>query len=94
MRWQTSYSLKMKPIGPYAIVAGQKYVSEVRAMCRILRAGGRPESCKFRPLRCCYPGHFLQQRLNERLRRAIDRGETSQAIARRGVLGAVGRHRN
>lgn len=92
LRKQTAYSLKMKRIGPYAVVAAQKYVSQVRAMRRVLRAGGIPSLSNYRPLRRSYPKGFLHHRLDQRLVQAIVRGETSRAIARRSFFGGLGRY--
>ena len=93
LRWQSALSRRRRQLGPAIAVHTQHLVSVLRAMRRRLLAGGKPSLRDFRPFRETYPGAFVSQRSDQKLKRAIDRGETVQAIKRRGLLGPLGHHR-
>jgi hypothetical protein len=85
--WQSKFSLRRKKAGIYSAAHAQRYISIVRVMKRHARAGKKPS------IDCCpsftktLSGFFLHRRETDRLKRAIERGESSRSLALRGYFG-------
>ena len=91
-RWQSAFSQRAKT-GPAHANHARHYVSILRVMRRRLLAGGKPSLLDFRPSRKAPPEEFILKSSYAKLRRAIDRGEPTKVIRRRGLLDPMGRHR-
>ncbi len=76
--------MRRKMLGPYSAVHAQRFVSTMRVMRRQLLMGNEPSFDCCPALRKSYPGDFVQRRKNERLRRAINRGESHRSLTLRG----------
>ncbi len=87
--WQARFSLRRKRLGQYVIAHTQRHVSILRAIRRRLLAGKKSSLRDFRPVSKTHPGRFLNIRSFRNLRRAIDRGESSRSLARRGFFGSL-----
>lgn len=88
-RWQCRLALRRKRQGPQVAEHARRYISVLRAMRRRLLAGGAPSLGDFPLVGRSHPFEFLYRRSFPRLKRAIDRGETSRSLARRGFFGGL-----
>ena len=88
-QWQCRFALKRKLLGPHGAQHARHFISMLRAMRRRLLAGGAPSLGDFPKVGGSYPRDFLYKRSFPRLRRALDRGESSRSLARRGFFGSL-----
>ena len=92
-RWQAEFSKRRRALGPYAAHGAQRYVSELRAMQRLLNAGGKPSLRDFPSFGHVRRDDFIENRKFQHLRRAINRGEKQRSLARRGFFGSLKEYR-
>lgn len=95
--WQCSFARSAHARGMVSILHAQSYISKLRAMHRWLRQSAKPSS---RELSQHFqtagspriPGRWILDRNAKRLDRAIDRGESTRSIERRGLLDPLRLH--
>ena len=89
LAWQAPFSRRRKRYGPRVAQHAQHYISVLRAMRRRLAAGGKPSLSDFPSFGHARCENFLDKRKFKKLRPAVDRGETTRSLARRGFFGSL-----